>query len=291
MGNNLRSSVLLGMTALGLNVVGSGMAACAQQPVRTAPGDAPLVVDGVVRQVFRSARPGRTDFLVQIEVQRSEARLLPAGTVRTDYPGPGESVYVHVFQRADAAGQTVRGDGYTSIPEDGAQVRAYLTPRQPTGWEGVFPDWYESTSNVAAAPGTTGTGPMAESPVDQPATALLKMTVEAVRIKDQLALRVTSVERRGPAQQAGLEPGDIIVGVNGGPLRTRTNWTNLPSVGHPSRWLWPTCTQVELPRCKSHRRPPPARRRPQHRPVRLCRRRACRWVSRRSLCRSELAPP
>ena len=81
MWNNLRSSVLIGITVLGLNVIGSGMAASAQQPVRTAPGDAPLVVDGVVRQVFRSARPGRTDFLVQIEVQRSEAKRLPAGTV------------------------------------------------------------------------------------------------------------------------------------------------------------------------------------------------------------------
>ncbi len=128
MWNNLRYSVLIGITVLGLNVIGSGMAASAQQPVRTAPGDAPLVVDGVVRQVFRSARPGRTDFLVEIEVQRSEAKRLPAGTSRIDYPGPGESVYVHVFQRTDAAGQTVRGDGYTSIPEDGRRCVRILPP-------------------------------------------------------------------------------------------------------------------------------------------------------------------
>ncbi len=74
---------------------------------------------------------------------------------------------------------------------------------------------------------------MVESPLDQPATALLKMTVEAVRIKDQLALRVTSVERRGPAQQAGLEPGDVIVGVNGAPLVNVNQLDELAKRGAP----------------------------------------------------------
>jgi S1-C subfamily serine protease len=45
--------------------------------------------------------------------------------------------------------------------------------------------------------------------------SVLKMTFERSRLKNQLVLRVTSVERRGPAQQAGLEVGDTIVGVEG----------------------------------------------------------------------------
>ena len=98
-------------------------------------------------------------------------------------------------------------------------MRAYLTPRQPAGWDGIFPDWFEVIAAAPSAPGSAGTSPpVAESPLDNSAESLLKMTVDAVRIRDQLALRVTSVERRGPAQQAGLEPGDIIVGIDGTPL-------------------------------------------------------------------------
>ena len=46
----------------------------AQQRDRLAKADAPVVADGIVQQVFRSARQGRTDYLVQISVKRSEAQ-------------------------------------------------------------------------------------------------------------------------------------------------------------------------------------------------------------------------
>src|SRR6516164_6956076 len=62
--------------------------------------DAVLVVDGVVREVFQSARRDRTDFVVQIDVKRSEA-VRPAQTpVRLLVPAPGDFVYVHAFRRA-----------------------------------------------------------------------------------------------------------------------------------------------------------------------------------------------
>jgi S1-C subfamily serine protease len=46
----------------------------------------------------------------------------------------------------------------------------------------------------------------------------LGLTTESVKVEGRIALRVTSVERGGPAQKAGLEVGDVIVGAKGGPL-------------------------------------------------------------------------
>ena len=44
------------------------------------------------------------------------------------------------------------------------------------------------------------------------------MTTEVVKIQKQIGLRVTSVERGGAAQKAGLEVGDIIAGFDKTPI-------------------------------------------------------------------------
>jgi len=126
--------VLVGWTA-GLTARPSD----AQQRERLAKADAPLVVDGVVQQVFRSPRQGRIDYLLAIDVLRAEGRKLPAGGAQPRFPGPGESVYVHISQRLDQAGRLVAGETYKELPEERSQIRAYLTPRQQGGWEGAFP--------------------------------------------------------------------------------------------------------------------------------------------------------
>ena len=94
----------------------------AQPPAPVGKADAPLVVDGTVRQVFRSPRQSRTDYLVEIEVQKSEGRRVPSTTARTAFPGPGELVYVHIFQRTDRAGQLLAGDSYGMIPSERASA-------------------------------------------------------------------------------------------------------------------------------------------------------------------------
>jgi hypothetical protein len=66
----------------------------AKQLASAAKADAALVVEGIVRQVFRSPRQSRTDYLLEIDVQRSEARRLPPGIARPQFPSPGECVYV-----------------------------------------------------------------------------------------------------------------------------------------------------------------------------------------------------
>jgi serine protease Do len=204
--------------ALALGWLLAAPSASAQQRERVAKEDAALVVDGVVRQVFRSPRQGRTDYLVQIDVQRSEGRRPPKGTARPQFPGPGDSVYVHVSQRPDA-GVRLAGGADTTVPTERSQVRAYLVSREQGGWEGIYPEWFELTSDRPAAAGPGDPAPSApEAPADRAPKANLGMTIEPLKVKDRLVLRVSSVERGGPAQKAGLEPGDVIIAARGAPL-------------------------------------------------------------------------
>jgi len=199
-----------------------------------AKADAPLVVEGIVRQVFRSPRQSRTDYLLEIDVQRAEARRLPPGIARPQFPSPGESVYVHAFQRSGLPGGAASPDGHRTIPEERAQVRVYLVPREQGGWQGALPEWFELTSNQPAPQGPADPAPsVAESPLDQPAASTLGMTTEPVKVKDRLALRVTSVERGSPAQQAGLEEDDVIVAVNGAAIAGAGQLEELAQRGAP----------------------------------------------------------
>lgn len=193
----------------------------AQPRDRVAKEDAVLVVDGVVRQVYRSPRQAQTDYLVQIEVQRAEARKAPKTTARPNYPAPGDYIYVHVFQRPDTVGQVEKPDGYKAIPAERAQVRAFLMPREHGVWEGTYPDWFDLTSQDPAAASKADPSPsVVEGPKGRTTEAALGITTEALKIKDRLALRVTSVERGGRAAQAGIEVGDIIVGAKGEVLKS-----------------------------------------------------------------------
>jgi S1-C subfamily serine protease len=202
---------------------------CAFQTAPVAKTDAALVVDGVVREVFRSPRAGQVDYLVQIEVNRAEIGRLPSAGPRPPMPAPSESVYVHVFQGPN---------GHRMVPSERALIRAYLTPRAKGGWEGTFPDWYEATADRLAGAGPNDPAPpLADSappprgiPAPEPdqapnrtpestggrtAIASLGATVETLSAQGHRVLRITAVERGGAGQKAGLEVGDIIAGVNG----------------------------------------------------------------------------
>jgi S1-C subfamily serine protease len=197
----------------------------AQEREAVAKQDAALVVDGLVREVFRSPRQGQVDYLVQIEVRRSAIGQPPRSAARLTFPAPGESIYVHVFQTTSGSG---RG-GYRSIPSERTDVRAYLTPRAQGGWEGTFPEWFDVTANQPASAGPTDTLPPS---VDNPPTpaptgsgskvvvSSLGVMVETLDVGGRTALRVSSVERGGPAQKAGIEVGDIIAGANKEPIAT-----------------------------------------------------------------------
>ena len=118
--------------------------AVAQRAAQTKEG-ASIIVDGVVREVFRSPRQSRVDFVVQIEVNRSEYGRAPADPRRVQAPAPGDQIYVHVFQPS-AGDQARPGAGHTAIPAERSHVRAYLYPRPQGGWDGAFPDWFDQTN-------------------------------------------------------------------------------------------------------------------------------------------------
>jgi hypothetical protein len=177
----------------------------AQQRDRLAKADAPVVADGIVQQVFRSARQGRTDYLVQISVKRSEAQKALSPAARAHFPAPGETIYVHVT------------DGHKQVPDEGSQVRVYVTDREQGGWDAAFPDWFDATGNRPAEPRRED--PAAGININNlpPSTSKsnLGMTTEVLKVQNRIAIRVTSVERGGPAAKAGLEVGDVIAGIEG----------------------------------------------------------------------------
>lgn len=200
--------------------------------------DAILVVDGAVREVFQSARRDRTDYVVQIDVKRAEAVRSARTPVRVLVPAPGDFVYVHASRRAgDPAtlGQVGGGrspaDARRAVPAERSLVRAYLVPQANGGWQGAGTDWFEVSSNQPADTGASDLPPPAgpsEPPVPgrRPGTVpadprggrsallALGLTGETVNARGHTVFRVTNVDAGGPAQHAGIEQGDVIVGVD-----------------------------------------------------------------------------
>ena len=186
---------------------------------------ASVIVEGTVREVYRSPRQTRVDYVVQIDVDRSEYGRAPADPRRVQAPAPGDQVYVHVFTPLDGT----RGAGHSAIPAERSQVRAYLYPRPQGGWDGAFPDWYDPANVEPRGRGANDPEPPAgpatfrrPQPRPGPAPAAngsilqkLGLRAEQVHAGGRLVLKTVDVVPDGPAAKAGIEPGDAIIGVNG----------------------------------------------------------------------------
>lgn len=203
----------------------------AQAPVTKPKDQAPLIVDGVVREVFRSDRQGRTDYLVQIEIQRAELRRVATvdKPARLAIPALGDSVYVHVSGSLDPSSRPPR-DGEFAIPRERSIVRAYLTTRDQGGWQGVSADWFDLTETRQAE--ATGSDPAPSIPERVPGSTL-GLKFEELKVQDRLALRVVRIDRDSPAQQAGLEEGDVIIGANNAALTSANQLEELNQLGVP----------------------------------------------------------
>ncbi len=204
--------------------------AWAQRAPQTKDG-ASIVVDGIVREIFRSPRQTQVDYVVQVEVSRSEYGPRPADPKRVQAPAPGDQIYIHVFQPSPDNQQRLGASGHT-LPAERSQIRAYLYPRAQGGWEGAFPDWFDQAGIVAQNRAPNEPQPPAEaapvpvptttpSSIGAPATAgsivqRLGIRAEQVQVSGRLVLKVIDVAPDGPAGKAGIEPGDAIIGVNGG---------------------------------------------------------------------------
>jgi len=73
--------------------------------------------------------------------------------------------------------------------------------------------------------------PGSTSTASRTAGGNLGMTFEPHTVKDRLVLRVKSVERGGPAQQAGIEVGDVIIGIKDAPLQSANQLNELARRG------------------------------------------------------------
>jgi len=199
--------------------------ASAQITERSAKDEAPLVVDGIVRQVFTRGEQSRNDYLIEIEVRRSEARATAADSTRSRYPAPAELMYVHVAQSPGTGARSGSNDSKRRMPEEGRPIRAYLKPRAEGGWQDALPDWFEASGD------NSGAVPRDDAAAKHDTRAVLGMTIESLRVENRTALRVTSVTRGGPAQTAGLEVGDIIAGINGREITKADELTALAALG------------------------------------------------------------
>ncbi|MFO0889571.1 MAG: PDZ domain-containing protein [Isosphaeraceae bacterium] len=201
------------------------------QRARQSKEGAAVVVDGVVREVFRSQRQTQVDYLVQIEVQRSEYGRSPADPRRVQAPAPGDQIYVHVHQPAEGQGR-FGAAGHNAIPGERATVRAYLYARAQGGWEGALPDWFDQANtglvgrgpnDPEPAPGdepvpdvTAAPAPAPTAGADESIAHRLGLRAEQVQVSGRLVLKVLDVVADSPAGKAGIEVGDAIIGVNGG---------------------------------------------------------------------------
>jgi S1-C subfamily serine protease len=191
-------------------VVLLNVTASATQAQRAA-NDSPLIVDGTVRQVYRSASQGRYESLLQIDVTRSEARGASEADMSLRYPAPGEPLYVHVSQE----GRPGSPSSGASLPAEGTKVRAYLKPRAQGGWEGASAAWIQPLDEPATKKEISPEDLAREAIEKSNRGASLGMTTELLKVEDRYVLRVASVESGGPAQVAGLEVGDVIAAADG----------------------------------------------------------------------------
>jgi S1-C subfamily serine protease len=202
----------------------------ADQPTQSK-HDAPLVIDGVVREVFRSPRQTNTDYLVQIEVHAAALGKAAFDRQRLNVPAPGDDVYVHVFQRRSDAPRSPTAGGYKSLPAEGSTVRAYLFPRAQGGWAGAYPDWFDATRSDRAVaqevePAAGDEAPATPAPTNVTTNlgsvprffSLLGIDGQLVNAGGRMAIQASSVAADSPAALAGIEPKDVIVEVNGSPL-------------------------------------------------------------------------
>ncbi|MGC8644252.1 MAG: PDZ domain-containing protein [Isosphaeraceae bacterium] len=215
--------------------------ATAQHATQTKQG-ASVIVDGVVREVFRSPRQDRVDYVVQIEVNRSDYGESPADPRHVHAPAPGEQIFVHVFRPLPADQGKPGVLGHTAIPAEGTGVRAYLYPRDRGGWDGAFPDWFDRANVSLLSRG--GPAPELEPPTEvgpvrpaRPAELAregsllhrLGLRVKKEQVDGRLVLKVVDVVPDSPAGQAGIERGDALIDVNGGAI---TNMETLSAAVH-----------------------------------------------------------
>jgi S1-C subfamily serine protease len=185
--------------------------AAAQGPARER---AALVVEGNVAGVYRDVKAGTNEYV--IEVSTTKAELGAGARGRLVIPGAGEPVYVKL-----ATEQPNR-----SIPSVGSTVRVYLTLTQNGEWTAAGNEWAEvlrgGVGGFEAKPASEPAPPTAPAPAPPEAPAgrggtvdqILGIESEQIQAGGRVVLRVKKLVPGGPAAESGIEPEDVILGIN-----------------------------------------------------------------------------
>ena len=188
--------------------------------------EATLVVEGLVRESFRSIRSARIDFLYEIQVRSAQAGNAPVIPHEGPLPKSGDLIYVHAFQRRADAPQIPGAVGYRTLPAEQDVVRAYLFPRNGGGWQFGYPRGFERIGRSESDLGPGSIVPPPEPGSGAVSPRRIGVLVKLVALGNRSGLQVTEVTAGTPAGKAGLEPGDVILEAGNVPTRTLADLTS-----------------------------------------------------------------
>jgi len=176
----------------------------------------PLDVFGRVLRIYSSDDPAGDARLVELEL-RSVALKESGAAPAVRLPAPGEVVFIVVDElRGRLAGQGVVGHRF---PSAGDLIRGTIHHTGRGVWAAIGPDWITSLTpgnDAAAGRDAASREPMVE---------LRGMSCKLRDIDGRLGLEVAAVKARSPAHDAGFEVGDVVIALDGKPIRTAAQVT------------------------------------------------------------------
>jgi len=186
---------------------------------------ATLIVEGVVRQVFRSVRATRIDYLFEIQVRSAQVGSAAETPFDVSLLRSGDMIYALAFQRRRDAPRVPGPVGYLTLPAEQDLVRAYLYPRLGGGWQLAYPLGFEKLGRGEASPGPEPTDFRPEPAPGVVPPRRIGVMLVPVALGNRAGLQVTEVTPGGPARRAGLEPGDVILEADNVPTRSMADMT------------------------------------------------------------------
>jgi S1-C subfamily serine protease len=174
-----------------------------------------LELTGRVERVFASESRADDARVVEL-VLRSVALAENSGHVPSSgrLPAPGEMLFVLVDDAAFGARPRDRRQPEELRPGD--SIRAVVQDAGRGVWIAAGSNWFEPLAGGETDPPRDDVGP--DTAAAGPAIALRGMTCEVKIVRDRLVIEVASVDQQGPAAEAGFQPGDLIVAIDGKPL-------------------------------------------------------------------------
>ena len=181
-----------------------------------------LMVEGRVARLYESEDNTR---LVELQLTSVALEKNPSSASGIRIPAPGERVYV-VLSPDRERPQPPRSAG-TNLPSVGSSIRALLQQGEAGTWAGEG-EWFESLAGAGLDDASDRKFEVGASTVE-----VLGMSCEARLVGGRLGLEVKRVQESSPAEQAGFQPGDVVVAVNDRPLASAADLKAASKTGEP----------------------------------------------------------